>query len=472
MSVVHAMNERFEHLRPARKWATALLLPAFLLITLVIRPGDASAEEGEAGSGLSLRELEERAVANYPEIRAARAELDRLEAQLREVRWSPLSGLRVSGTLSPTPERRGDANHSAQGDISFSDTWGVLVRTEARLSIPLYGFGRLPAKLTVAREELVEGEQRVQSIERRTRLRVRRAYAALVLAEQSLSLLEEGRSYVNRASRYIEEALDNDEGDVTESDRLQIEVVDAEIDARISDARRAIRLARAGLRILSGLAEGETIETGPLEPLEFELDPLQTYLESALTRRPELELATARGRAARARRRAAFAGFFPEIRLVGDLDYAYSNIVDDQLTPFSTDNFNHLRFEMGIQLSWGLDFMSDRARLHQADARINRADAETDLARRRIDLEVEEAVITVEESQSVVNARRRSRRASRGWLVTILQGIDIGVLDPPELVDALRAYFEQSFLYLEAVSNLNESLGRLELIAEVEVEVE
>jgi hypothetical protein len=44
-----------------------------------------------------------------------------------------------------------------------------------------------------------------------------------------------------------------------------------------------------------------------------------------------------------------------------------------------------------------------------------------------------------------------------------MQGIDVGVLEPPELVDALRAYFEQSFLYYDSVARLNASIDRMEL---------
>ena len=37
------------------------------------------------------------------------------------------------------------------------------------------------------------------------------------------------------------------------------------------------------------------------------------------------------------------------------------------------------------------------------------------------------------------------------------------MLDPPEAVEALKAYFEQSFLYIQAVTELNTALRSLEL---------
>lgn len=439
-----------------------------LFYMLASLPQTALAQDIEADidevEGLSLDDLEQRALAHFPEIDAARARLDGLEARLDEVRWQPLSGIRVQGTLSPSPERRGDAMHYAQGDLVYLDIpWGVLVRTQLDINIPIYTFGRLSSERDAVLAEIAEGRERVRSTKRQVRAQVQRAYYALQLSEQSRSLLEEGRGYLRRAQRYIERSLDEDTGDVTESDRLQVEVLDAEVEARISDARRAKRLATAALRTLAGLAETEVIGTPPLEPFEVEVEPLRSQLDRAFELRPEVAAAKARVSSVRARRRGARARFFPELRLVGDLDHAYSNVVDDQTSPFASDPFNHLRFAFGLTLRWDLDFMSDRARFHQAEARVREAEAEEEALEARVALEVEEAHIEVEESQAVVEARRRGRRASRGWLISVMQGIDVGVLEPPELVDALRAYFEQSFLYYNSVARLNASIGRMEL---------
>lgn len=442
---------------------------AFTIGVLVglTRPSLAQDDEeafGEDVEGLGLNELEQRALVHFPEIDAARARLEGLEAQLDEVRWRPLSGIRVQGTLSPTPERRGDAMHYAQGDLVYLDIpWGVLVRTQLDVNIPIYTFGRLTAERDAVLAEIAEGRERVRSTKRQVLTRVQRAYYALQLSEQSRSLLEEGRGYLGRAQRYIEQSLEDDTGDVTESDRLQVEVLDAEVEARLSDARRAKRLSTAALRTLAGLNEGEAVGTPPLEPLEVELDSLRSLLDRAFESRPEIAAIKARVSSVRARHRAARAGFFPELRLVGDLDHAYSNVVDDQTSPFASDPFNHLRFAFGLTLRWDLDFMSDRARFHQAEARVREVEAQEEAVEAGVALEVEEAYIEVEESLSVVDARRRGRRASRGWLISVMQGIDVGVLEPPELVDALRAYFEQSFLYYEAVARLNASIGRMEL---------
>lgn len=439
--------------------------PALAFLFVATLTGPVAAQE-EPPPGPTMVELERRAAERFPEVEAASAQVEALEAELREVLWSPFSGLRVSGTFSPTPERRGDALHAAQGDIYLSDSWGVLFRLQVDLTLPLYGFGRLPAARDAARSEVEAGRADLQQARRQTRARVQQAWTALQLARQTQSLLEEGRSYLGRAKRHVDESLEAGSERIRESDRLQLLVVEAELEARLSDTRRAVRLALAALRLLVGGDEGtEPLEvpTPPLEPREQELGELQAYLDEALERRADLTAAQARTAAASARRRAARAGFFPELRLVADLDYAYSNVVDDQRTPFAADAFNYLRYGVGLQLTWGLDFGTDTARLRQAEARVRQSRAEQQAARDRITLEVEEAYIAVEETEAVMLARRRGRRASRGWLFSIMQGIDLGVLEPRELVDALRAYFEQSFLYLDALSRFNGSVSNLEL---------
>ena len=436
--------------------------PARLMIpvlALVMAPSVVRAEDH--APGLSLEEVERRAVETFPEVQAARARAERLEAELSEVLWRPFSEVSVGGVVAPTPERRGDAVHSAQDDLSLSGDMGVLVRVEADLSLPLYTFGRLDAERDAARERVTVGREEVRLTRDQVRLKVVRAYYSLLLAEQSRSLLEEGQGYIKRAQRVIDRSLEEDDGMVTESDRLQVMVLDAEVDARMSDARRAIALARAALRVLGGLDRDEVVATPALEPAACTLRPLEEYVESALKNRPEVAAARARTREGESRVRAERARYFPEIRLVGNLDYSYSNVVDDQNNPFVYDPANYLRYGLGLSMRWGLDFMTDRARVRQADARVRESRAGEEDVVRDVSLQVEQSRIDVESFQALVDARARGRRAARGWLVSILQGIDVGVLEPPELVDALRAYFEQSFLYYEAVAQLDTAIAAL-----------
>ena len=337
------------------------------------------------------------------------------------------------------------------------------MRSQLDLSIPLYTFGRHTAEVAAARAEVDQGKEKIRLSALEVRRQVQRAYHTLVLSQQSQSLLEEGQGYLERAQRYIETSLDEDRGTVTETDRLRLEVVAAEIEARLAEARRGQQIARAGLRTLAGLTEDQAIALPSPEPPDEELQPLAAYVEQGGARHPELLAAQAQWRARRALQRAARASFFPEIRLVGELDFAYSNVVDDQLSPFVNDPFNYLRYGVGVSLRWSFDFLTDRARLHQAEARERQAAAEERATRSSVTRAVEEAFINVKEDQHLMAARHRGRRAARGWLVSVMQGIDIGVLDPPELVDALKAYFEQSFLYLQALSQLRASLGQLEL---------
>lgn len=433
-----------------------------LLVAALAAAGPAAAEETASG-GLTVAEVEALAVERFPEVQEADARVRRLEAELSEVRWSPLSGVKVRGLLAPTPERRGDAIHAAQDDISFSGSMGVLVRAEVTASFPLYTFGRLTAERDAAREAVEAGRGRAAAVEAETRLRVHRAYWALVLATETEALLDEGRGYIGRAQDYIEERLEADEGGVTETDRLRVEVLDAEVEARAADARKARRLAAAAVRLLGGLGEGDEVALAPLSPVEVDLRPLAFYLKAAEGARPEVEAARAEARAAAARVRAAKAAYLPELRAVGELTYSYSDVVDDQASPFVNDPFNYFRYGLGLALRWDLDLLSDHARVRGAEARRDAAEAGVRRELSAVALEVEDAHASVEEGLRVVEARRRARRAARGWMVAVLQGIDVGVLEPEELVDALRAYFEQGFQHMEAVARLNTAVAALEV---------
>jgi outer membrane protein TolC len=414
---------------------------------------------------VSLAQLEERAVAHYPQIEAAEAGVAKLQARLTEIRWKPFSEVRVEALVAPTPERRGDSLHSAQRDISisFSSDWGVLLRASLDGSFPIYTFGRHRATRRAAEADVREGEQGVLQAQLAVRRLVLRAYDTLILSHHSQDLLQEGGRYVEKAQNYIEQRLEEDEDDASESDRLRVEVLAAELEARLSDTRRGIALATSSLRILAQLDDEDEVEVPTLEPRQVELPPLRAIRQEALAKRPELEAARAHSQAQRQRRRAAGASYFPEIRLVGELDYAYSNVVDDQQSPFVHDSFNYLRYGIGLAMRVNLDFFTDRARVKQATAALREAEAKEETVRQVVTQEIEEAYLDVTHQQEVVAARRRGQRAARGWLFSVMQGIDVGVLDPPEAVDALKSYFEQSFLYIQAVTELNSALRSLEL---------
>jgi outer membrane protein TolC len=437
-------------------------LDALVLIGAVLAlPWTSLAEESPAG--IELDELERRAAQTYPEVQVAGAKVARLEAELSEVYWRPFSDVRIQGFLAPTPERRGDALHSAQADVSWDEEMGVLLRTELDLSLPLYTFGRLAAQRNVARDRIEAGRAEVELTRSQVRAKVQQAFYSLQLAEHSRSLLEEGQGYLGHAQDFIEHSLEEDDGVVTESDRLRVEVLAAEIEGRLSDARRAAALSRAALKVLAGLDDDDQVATAPLEPTSMELEPLESYRERAAAARPEIDAARAEVRAGQAQVRAERARYFPDLNLVGSLDYAYSNVIDDQQSSFVNDPGNYLRYNIGVALRWDLDFMTDRARVHQAEARLQGARADEDQTTREVAHRVEQAYIDVASYQELVSARQRGRRASRAWLVSVMQGIDLGVLEPPELVDALRAYFEQSFLYYESVARHETALCALRI---------
>ncbi len=432
-----------------------------LVVLFACLPVEVRGEEG--AGGLTLEQLEGRAVESYPEVRAARAKVARLEAELSEIRWRPFSNIRVQGLVAPTPERRGDALASAQDDLSFTGEMGVLVRAELDLSIPIYTFGRHTAQRDAARERVEVGRADLELTRSQVREKVVRAYFALQLAENSRSLLKEGQGYIVRAQEFIDRSLEEDDGVVTESDRLRVEVLAAEVEARLSDARRAVALAKAALKVPAGLDEDDEIATPPLEPTPFELDELERYRARAEAQRPEVKAAKALVRAEELQVKAERARYLPALTVDGYLDYAYSNVIDDQLNPFVNDPGNYFHFGIGLSLRWDLDFATDWARVNQAEARLEGAKARAEQANLEVAHRVERAYIDVAAYQKLVSARRRGRRASRGWLFSVMQGIDLGVLEPPELVDALRAYFEQSFLYYEAVARHEIALGELRI---------
>lgn len=291
--------------------------------------------------------------------------------------------------------------------------------------------------------------------------KIQDAYWALVRAGEMRKLLDESvemiRSHLEDVRRLFEQGL------AKNNDVLKVQVQLANTRVGQLEAANGVQLAMMALDSLLGL------------PLETEIDPLsrpeaaaapagaEDAAEQALRERPEMKAALSQVEAARAGLRAARAGHYPQVFLVGN--YYYSN-PNERVMPVEA-KFNGT---WDVSLALSFDLWNNRSvtfQARQARARLEQAKAGREQLRDGIVLEVRKSQYDVQQAlQKIDLAEDSVRQAEENYRITH-ERFTAGLTTNSELLDAevflLQAKVGQTEALIElelARARLNKSLGR------------
>jgi outer membrane protein, multidrug efflux system len=439
----------------------AILLTASLFLSLLL--GGAPPALGRA---YTLSELIELARKSNPGLAAGARATARVEAQLAEARWSWLPSGEMLSLLAPVPEIRCEGGVDNCISTSIKDIndvgetlkfKGIFTRTEFRLVQPLFTFGKLTAGRQAAREGVSASRSREAGQAAELALNVKRAYYGLKLARAVLETLNEGEERLQEAQNQIDKDLAEGTGSVTQTDRLRMRTVRAEVELRVLEAQKGADEARGGLRALIGPGAPHDIDVDsePLEPVSVPERPLAHYEEQARLSRPEVRaldhlVASKQALADLERRK-----LYPDLVLLGSATLAYASSIDDPQNAFFNDPFNSRGAGVAAALRLPLDLGVRTARAAQL-----RADAEETIHRRRealggIGFEVERAHASLREATKRLAVVRAGEKAAKAWITAVSANFATGLAETKDFADALVASFQFRIRALQAIFDVN-----------------
>ena len=176
-------------------------------------------------------------------------------------------------------------------------------------------------------------------------LDVRRGYFGLLLARNSLSLLSEAASKLDKAIEKLAKQVEDGEAD--EFDLFKLQTYRAEIDARTAEAHQYEAIAVASLAFLTNVKTGFEISSETLEPAKHPLGPVARYLQAARIHRPEINMVRAGIRAREAQVALARAKMYPDLGLGMSAGWTRAPEITDQLNPYVKDNANYFSLGFG-----------------------------------------------------------------------------------------------------------------------------
>lgn len=449
---------------------------------------------------LSRDQVERYALEN-PLVAAAEARVEAMEAQARKANWAWFPVIRASAFLSPgvsiqcdevqlasaTPG--GDAfgfQYCRSGDdldvqtvtdyLKQLDRAGVAVRLQADFVVPIYTFGKLYEVKRLAHLGVALTQLEVQATRHETRKLVAEAYAGLLLARESIRILDEGWRLLQRERKRFakkqggaedwESGLDG-EDETDPKDFIKLEVGEIELARRMREARKLEALALSSLWALAGEAAppGFDLADDQLRPRRVRggLKPLTHYQDLARAQRPEAKLAEGMVDVRRGQEKIARRNFLPDLGLAVQARYGWASAAEPfppALYYTSRPDFSSIT--VALALRWNLDFHNKAFDLEKAAAEARRAAYQRDAAQALLDLEVERAYRDFRASAEDAEFAAMARDKSWQLVVSEQQRSTVGEPDFDELRKALIAWAEYEFEHFEALQQQNIALAKLE----------
>ncbi|MEZ4470964.1 MAG: TolC family protein [bacterium] len=430
---------------------------------------------------VKLDDLLDRVRTENPAVDIARAELHKYQALFDRAYYAWAPRLKVDSVLVPLPERRllrecvdptspiGEIipcpGQDVQTDerITAETEIGILVRVNAKLTFPLYTFGKVESAQRAARAGMEVGEAAVDLARAKLDFLVKKAWYGAQLAGSALDILQDGRKKMREAKATIEAELAKETGRFTSNDLRKLIVEQAELEAGFLETEALSELAWESLRVAGGFAEGQKFEldSRDLEPVHVEARTPDAVLELASLTRPDLRMAEAAVRARAAQVDMARADYYPNVALVGIFGYAKGTTADDSPDPFANDNYNYLSWGAVLGAELSLDYFANRSAVDQAGAALLKSQAELATLRQKLRLEVVEEVGQLNRRFREVEVRELAMKAGKAWLVSNSLNFGLGLATTDDLLTSLVAYSKARLKYFEAIYQYNLSVARL-----------
>jgi cobalt-zinc-cadmium efflux system outer membrane protein len=406
-----------------------------------------SPARGQARTGgLSSAELVDRALDANGELAAARLEVERARARVRQ------AGLRPNPAIDFEQRTGRLTGSTGEGEV----TVGV--------AVPLELFGQRGRRVDLAEAELAAAEAEIADRERRLAAEVRARYAEALAARRELEITAELDAIDEETANFVEVRVV--EG---ETAPLELNLLRAEIER--SRSRRAVvegRLEAAMLELksLAGIPAAAPVALAErIDLVAWQGAPatLAEATEVALRSRPDLRLALLEERVAEAGLRLARAQSAPEVTAFSRLSVERSAFDDTPVGPLR-DRDTTLAFGVSVGLP---AFNRGQGAREEATAAIAQARRRRGFAEQRVRAEVaaafaryratEEAVSTFE--LGVIARSNDNIRSVRGAYQIGAYRVTELLAEQRRFVDTQREYIETLAERYRALADLQSALG-------------
>lgn len=438
------------------------LLLIWALGVPILGVSDLFAESTPPPRIVSLEEAIHLALSKSPEVQEARSDVDIAKSKLEEVEGYRFPQLDSTLLIGPIPDARGDHLFSPDRADRI-DGIGLFERAEITLIQPIYAFGKITKGLEAADSGVKVYEAKVKQKQNEITLKVKEAYYGLLLARESMGVVLEAKEALGQAEEKVKELLQKEAPTADESDLLKLEAFSGEVERLRQEALKGERLALSALRVYLGISAEEEFDIADrhLTDEDQRIDPYESYVNEALSRRPEFKQLEEGLKAREALTVVARADYYPTLFLGGFFAYGNAPGRSDIKNPFIADPFNEVVGGIALGLRWHLDFGITRGKVHSAEAELDKLRQTKEFAKSYIPLQVKKAYLELLEAEKSTPALREGYSSARRWMISALANYDFGIGPAKEIFDALEVYAKLKANYFRSIYNRHLALANL-----------
>lgn len=425
--------------------------------------------------------MEQRSQDVHPILREKRMEIDKAEEDVHELEMNALlPKFTVETGVGPAPGlksiddtlRVANSNEyviQTQKDYDLHH-WGPFFGIEVTVAQPLnlsrYRAGHRAAAANVKVSEASFQKEKMDISEEAQKLYFQRVYAG-----QIQSMLKDATHELDKAQKKMEEALDNGDESVKQTDLLELKAGRYTLAKSSNEAGLGVARTDMGIRFL--IQVPDTVLLSPKDSvlaLRGETFPsLDSLKMLTLLNHPDLKK-LANGLAARRELvRVAKGEIGPDIFLFGSFKYSKAWSTDRQsggVDPFARDPLNELTGVGGLGMKINLNFWSRYQKVRKEKIELSQLERTETYAARGLILKMQDEYVQMLNERANVAEAQKSLRAAEAWLKGAALKYD---LDPSTAKDILapyktvlgakRDYFEAVLNYNLAVSKVIKSIG-------------
>lgn len=344
---------------------------------------------------VTLEQALELARRNSRELQAAVLELERAQAELREVRAQLYPNVQAGTSLTGAENQNQNSALSSLGlEQPNTDDINWILGGTVELSYDLYTGGRRPALIEAAEEQVEFNEFEVERLKEQLRLTVATNYYDLQEADE---LVRISAASLDEALQSRRDAVIREQAGVgTRFDVLQADVQVANAQQELTQARSQQAIGRRELSRTLNIPPQLTLAAVPAQAQAPWPLSLPESIVLAFQNRSELRQQLTQRRISELQRRAAIAAVRPQVSLFANYDV--QNLLNDENEGFSDT------YRFGAQLSWLLfDGGAARARATQQELNSEIAEAQFADTLNAVRLEVEQAFYNQEANRANID---------------------------------------------------------------------
>ena len=327
--------------------------------------------------------LVRRALITNRELAAARVDVTRAHARLRQAGLLPNPVLEV--------EQTGGALGLSEGEVE----------RRAEISIPIEYGGKRSRRIDVAEAELHAAEALVRNRERRIAADVRRSYVGAVAAARELAFTNELAQIDAEIGKVLELRVREGDAPPLEANLLRVETNRLLSQRAMLEGRR--RGAELELATIIGASPDERIELGATYGDGIGVPAVEEAVRLALGRRPDLRAADLQITAAEAGLNLATAQALPDISVFGGYATGRGGFDDTPVGPLTDED---QMINAGVAISLPVFNRNQGARA-EAAAAIEQARRLRSLIELQIRAEVESAIARFRAADAAVEVFRQ-----------------------------------------------------------------